>query len=69
MDMFDLKHHCRMFNCDCACLTTAVLCPLLDENYECLLKKEPADWDIDKIKQAFEKLKDFNYGIKQFDYI
>ena len=69
IDIFDIKHHCRMFNCDCMCISTGELCPLCDIETGCYLKQDPSDWDLPRIKDGFEKLKTFNYGMKQFDYI
>lgn len=69
IDTFDIKYHCRMMNCDCACIVTAELCPLCDIKTGCLLKQDPSDWDLPRIKEGFEKLKTFNYGMKMFDYI
>lgn len=70
MDMYVLKQHCKMMNCDCACITTAEMCPLFDnETGDCFLHVNPCDWKIDKIKEGFEKLSTFHYGFTRFDYI
>lgn len=69
IDIFEIKYHCRMMNCDCACITTGEICPLCDSVKGCLLQHDPAEWEIHRIKEGFEKLKTFNYGMKQFDYI
>ena len=56
-----LKTHCEQLNCDCICIATGEMCPLYDtESANCLLDNIPAEWDIDKIKKAFDKLKMFD---------
>lgn len=69
IDIFDIKTHCMMMNCDCACIVTGEFCPLCDFEKGCLIKQDPADWDLPRIKEGFEKIKAFNYGMKRFDYI
>lgn len=69
IDIFDIKNHCRMMNCDCACISTAEMCPLYDNETGCYLRCSPSEWDLRHIKEGFEKLKTFNYGMKRFDYI
>lgn len=70
IDIFDIKTHCSMMNCDCVCITTAEMCPLFDnETGMCYFHADPSDWKIDKIKEGFEKLSAFYYGFKRFDYI
>ena len=58
-----IADHCNAMNCDCVCVMTNALCPLYDlDNYRCMLECIPADWDIQKIKKAFDDLKTFDHG-------
>lgn len=55
--------HCNAMNCDCVCISTNKICPLYDlDNYRCMLECIPSEWDIQKIKKAFDDLKTFDYG-------
>lgn len=55
--------HCEAMNRYCKCVNTNELCPLYDI-YEdkCLLECIPSEWNIKKIKKAFDDLKTFDYG-------
>lgn len=58
-----LKTHCEQLNWNCICIITGERCPLYDtESEKCLLDTIPYEWNIDKIKKAFDKLRMFDYG-------
>lgn len=60
-----LKLHCSMLNCDCACIATGEMCPLYDNETEhCLIGITPSEWNLDKLKSAFDKLATFDYGFE-----
>ena len=55
-----LKEHCSKMTIDCK--SKEKICPLYDPNYKkCLLSISPQQWDIEKIKQAFEQIATFKY--------